>query len=282
MGDEQHRAVEAVERRLELLDRRRGRGGWSARRARGSWRRRAISSASTARVRSPGDSVAAGRSTWSAPRPNLASSVRASLTRHARSRPRTRRAAAASPASRPRACSTSPTHDAGPSVALDRRRAASDRASRRATSSCRCRWRRRSRPARRTPTVRSIGPSVKSPRSTTTSSRRAHDVAAARRRAAIVRRSSHASHGLSTSSRRSIAARCAPPRPASCSVWLMLEARGCSCPFVVRIASSPRLRPCAAHSRSRWRACGEAGALRVVLVEALPRRGAAARSRSSR
>ena len=40
----------------------------------------AISSASAARVRSPGDSSPAARATWPAPSPNLASSDRASDT----------------------------------------------------------------------------------------------------------------------------------------------------------------------------------------------------------
>src|SRR5690606_13663574 len=79
---------------------------------------RACRRARVARVRSPGDSDAAGRATWSAPRPNLASRVRASVAP-----PRTRSQPAAttkasssgrSVSSTPRPWSISPTTTPGP------------------------------------------------------------------------------------------------------------------------------------------------------------------------
>ena len=48
MGDQQHRAVEALERRLERLAATRGRGGWSARRGSARWRRSGRGSPATA------------------------------------------------------------------------------------------------------------------------------------------------------------------------------------------------------------------------------------------
>ena len=80
---------------------------------------RACSSASAARVRSPGDSVAAGRSTWSAPQPELRQQ-RAHVGRRAvrHRRRRTRRSSGSSPRNSPRAWSTSPTTTPGPSAAV--------------------------------------------------------------------------------------------------------------------------------------------------------------------
>ncbi len=99
------RALEAPRRPAPAARWPAGRGGWWARRAPGSWCPGPGAAASVARVRSPGDSDAAGRATWSAPSPNLASSVRASVTppgtRPARRRRRRRRAAAPTTPARP-------------------------------------------------------------------------------------------------------------------------------------------------------------------------------------
>ena len=82
-------------------------------------------------------------------------------------------------------------------------------------------------------------------------------------------RSCHGSRGLSTASSRSIARSVRAARPASCSVWLILKAR-------MFLSGSSALRtfdrPCDAHSRSRCARPSERAALRVVVLEPLPRR----------
>ena len=132
----------------------------------------AISSASDARVRSPGDSVAAGRVTWSATRPNLASSVRTSAASHpvASWNARSSDGAVVEPVA---GLLDLADDDARPDRAAARRRARPGRAGRRAASSCPTRWRRRWRSARRRRSSRSIGPSRNEPRSTTAPSSRA-------------------------------------------------------------------------------------------------------------
>ena len=208
----------------------------------------AISSASTARVRSPGDSEAVGRLTSPAPRPNLASSVRASDTviavarmKRVEQRPLVARAERGpARARRPRR--------SGRGTPRPRRRRCG-RGSAAAASSCRCRCGRRSRPARRRRSSASIGPSTKSPRRTTTSVSRA-TIAPLRAASPNVSRSCHGSRGSSTTSSRSIARSVRAALPASCSVWLILNARM----FLSFSDGSffALLRPCVAHSRSRW------------------------------
>ena len=76
--DDDERAVVAAQGRLELLDRLEVEVVRRLVEEEEVDASRACSSARCARVRSPGESVDHGRPTWSAPRPNLASSVRAS------------------------------------------------------------------------------------------------------------------------------------------------------------------------------------------------------------
>src|SRR5215472_14792088 len=78
---------------------------------------RACSSASAARVRSPGESVAAGRSTCAARKPNFASRVRASAVAMPPAAAPNALSSGSAPRNAPRAWSTSPTTTPGPSAA---------------------------------------------------------------------------------------------------------------------------------------------------------------------
>ena len=215
----------------------------------------AISKASEARVRSPGDSVAAGAGDVVGDEPELGEQ-RADVG-----------------GVHPRLVLERPQHGgrAGQAVAglLD---LADDDAR---ADACACRPSSATRPstasssvvlpeplaptsAMRSPvaTTRSIGPSVNEPRSTTAPSSRA-TMSPVRPGEPTVRRSCHGSRGLSTRSSRSIAFSVRAARPASCSVWSILKARM----FLSRSSDFFAFeRPCVAHSRSRWarpaRACG--------------------------
>ena len=127
-------------------------------------------------------------------------------------------------------------------------------------------------------TTRSIGPSVNEPRSTTAPSSRA-TTSPLRPADATVRRSCHGSRGLSTVSSRSIAFSVRAARPASCSVWLILNARmflsclvATSSPSTAPASPTParagpaRRGPCAwlSYSSKRSHAAGRAA---VALVE---------------
>ena len=120
---------------------------------------RAESSASDARVRSPGESESAGRVTWSAPRPNLASSERTSFVHEPARRLEAREQRLGSRRTR-RAPGRARRRRRPGRDERRRRRAAAARARRRAASSCRCRCCRGSRPARRSGSRDRSGPSV--------------------------------------------------------------------------------------------------------------------------
>ena len=119
--------------------------------------------------------------------------------------------------------------------------------------------------ATRSPTrrSRSTGPSRNEPRSTT-APRAVATTSPLRPVVGIVNRSSQASRGSSTASRRSTAFWVRAALPASCSVWLTLKWRMC-------LSFSPDFLtfacPWLAHSRSRCARCCERRPLGVVLVE---------------
>ena len=180
----------------------------------------AIRSANDALVRSPGDKVPAPRWTCSAPRPNLASKVRASAI----ASPVAAMNASSndsSPTNADRACSISPTITLAPSELVPASgtiRPSSNAINvvlplpfgpTRATRS----------PTRRS---RSTGPSRNDPRSTT-APRTMATTSPLRPGLGIVNRSSHASCGSSTASNRSAAFWVRAAFPASCSVWFSLK-----------------------------------------------------------
>ncbi len=174
-----------------------------------------ISRASVARVRSPGDSVEDGRVTWSATRPNLASSVRTSPA-SAPVASWNARSSEAGPSSRPRACSTSPTTTLGPIV---RRPATSSARPSRTSISVDFPDPLAPTRAIRSPalTSRSMGPSWKVPCRAIAPSSRA-TTSPLRPGDCTCNRSCHGWRGLSTASSRSIARSVRAARPASCSV----------------------------------------------------------------
>ena len=99
------------------------------------------------------------------------------------------------------------------------------------------------------PTASVTGPSVNPPRRTTAPSSRA-TTAPARGAAAISNWSCQPSHGLSTTSNRSIARCDRLARPASCSVVSAFALRSAlSLSGCLRLA---RATPSVIHSRSRW------------------------------
>ena len=163
---------------------------------------RACSRASAARVRSPGESVSAGRRTWSAVSPNLASRVRTSGVGQSGTSAEKASISCSGPKKRPRAWSISPIRTAGPRDAVP-----SSSGTRPSSAPSRVDLPEPLAPviATRSPqsTCRSTGPSVNSPRRTT-APRRVATTAPARGAVAISSRSSHSLRGSSTTSSRSI------------------------------------------------------------------------------
>ena len=147
--DEEQRALVVRERRFELFDRRAGRGGSSARRARGSSRPapRAARATRACVRRARANRRAARRARRS--RPNLASSERASLASSPLAA--TKRSSSGRVAGERGARLVElADHDARARSSVRPRRAGTRPSMRRAAAwSCRCRWRRGSRPVRR-------------------------------------------------------------------------------------------------------------------------------------